>query len=77
MTTNDYLFTFELTEGMDELDIHIDEEGLKHLYNILRRMKGSRSHESLLSEEFAGNDLSKHQQSENSVLINKVTIHKW
>jgi hypothetical protein len=73
----DFILTFELAKGSKELDIHFDEKGLEMLISMLQGLKGKTDHDHLMTPSWAGTELSEETQSDESELINKVTIHKW
>ncbi len=73
----DYMLTFEISKDSDEIEIHLDSAGLSVLIETLQNLrKKSRDHSHLMTEEWAGDELSSDLQGGGS-LINKVTIHKW
>jgi|WetSurMetagenome_2_1015567.scaffolds.fasta_scaffold648069_1 hypothetical protein len=76
------LLTFELTEGMDAIEIHADQQGLQDLIDRLLRLKNSlpgksSEHEHLMTPNWGGTELTQDKQSVNSTLINKGTVHLW
>jgi len=77
MTTDSFLLTFEISKDGDELNVHCDDIGLEKLLLVLSRLKGNAQHEHLMTPSWGGNELSEELQSEDSQLLNKVTIHKW
>ena len=77
MTTDNFLLSFEISKDGDELNIHCDDAGLENLRSIISQIKGKVSHEHLMTPSWGGNELSEDPQSEDSHLLNKVTIHKW
>jgi hypothetical protein len=77
---NDYLLTFELTEEKDELEIHTNLKGLKRLIAELEMLlrsaeKGLNDHNHLMTEEWAGNELSSVAQG--GELLNHVKVYYW
>ncbi len=77
MTTNRFLLSFELSKDGDELNIHCDEIGLSKLRNILSQLENGVQHFHLMTASWGGDELSEESQSDDSQLLNKVTIHKW
>ena len=77
MTTDNFLLSFEISKDGDELNIHCDDTGLENLLSIISQIKGKVGHEHLMTPSWGGNELSEDPQSEDSHLLNKVTIHKW
>ena len=78
----DYLLTFELSKDGDELFIHADDEGLLYLASeltILARdaKNGQKDHRHLISDAWAGSELSAVPQDPECQFLNKVTIHAW
>lgn len=75
---NDYLLTFELSEGKDELGIFTDLSGPKLLIEELNKLlnsgkKGSNNHTHLMTEDWGRNELtSKAQKGE---VLNHVKIY--
>jgi len=77
-----YLLTFELAKDGDELFIHVDAEGLRYLADELTRLArdaeaGRKDHRHLMSDEWAGCELSSVPQDPECRFLNKVTIHGW
>lgn len=78
MGKNNFLLSFELSKNKDELDIHLNEEGLSRLIELLLRFKKhGYQHEHMMTPSWGGNELSEEQQALDSSLLNKVTFHKW
>ncbi|HAC88553.1 MAG: methylhydantoinase [Marinobacter sp.] len=77
MTTDSFLLSFEISKDGDELDVHCDDNGLEKLLSVLSQLRGKVQHEHLMTPGWGGNELSEEPQSENSELLNKVTVHKW
>ncbi|TRD14440.1 Imm32 family immunity protein [Palleronia caenipelagi] len=71
------LLTFELCENGDEVEIHLNDEGLSNLINYLVRLKKSRDHEHLMTEEWGGNELTSIKQGSGNTLLQKVTLRHW
>ena len=81
-TMLDYLLTFELAKDGDELFIHADAVGLRFLASELSRLAqeaeaGRKEHTHMLSEEWAGSELSAEPQDLECRFLNQVTIHAW
>jgi hypothetical protein len=78
----DHLLTFELSKDGDELFIHGDATGLRYLARVASRLAehaeaGTREHDHLMTEEWAGHELSSVAQDPATSLINQVTIRGW
>jgi hypothetical protein len=76
------LLTFELSNDGQELHVHGDAEGLESLAKAIDRAKaqanaGKPAHDHLMTEAWAGNELSGTTQGTDTRLINKVTLHAW
>jgi hypothetical protein len=74
--------TFELSKAGDELRVHADAAGLRLLAKRLNHLAeqaaaGRNDHEHLMTEEWAGYELSSQSREAGAVLLNKVTIHTW
>ncbi|UTW45363.1 immunity protein 32 [bacterium SCSIO 12696] len=77
MTTDGFLLSFELSQDGDELSIHFDDLGLNNLISVLLQIKEKAGHEHLMTPSWGGNELSEDRQSEESRLLNRITLHKW
>ena len=78
----DYLLTFELSKDRDELFIHGNAAGLRYLARVASRLAehadgGRREHDHLMTEEWAGHELSSVAQDPAASLLNQVTIRGW
>ncbi|MDB6124629.1 MAG: hypothetical protein JWQ71_3622 [Pedosphaera sp.] len=78
----DHLLTFELGKDGDELFIHGDAAGLRYLARVALRLAehaeaNRREHDHLMTEEWAGQELSSVAQDPASSLLNQVTIRGW
>ena len=75
------LLTFEFTPNEKEIEIHLNEEGLRNLIYYLDRLlknPGKESqHNHLMTRSWAGHELTEEKQGEDNTLINKVTIRFW
>jgi len=75
-----HLLTFEFTKDGEELMIHGDEEGLRFLCGEIDKLisntkEGGFDHTHLMTEEWAGTELSSEGQGDR--LINHVKIYCW
>lgn len=78
MKKNEKILSFELSTTKDSLDIHFDESGLDNFINLLIKLKKTeQTHEHLITKDWGGSELTNIPQSEYSILLNKVTLHKW
>jgi hypothetical protein len=78
----DHLLTFELSKGRDELFIHGNAGGLRYLARVALRLAeqaegGKSEHDHMMTEEWAGHELSSVRQDPTASLINQVTIRGW
>ncbi|WHZ28646.1 MAG: hypothetical protein OJF51_003444 [Nitrospira sp.] len=78
----DYLLTFELAEDGDELLVHADAAGLRYLASVLTRLAqhaeaGQKEHIHLMTEDWAGHELSSVAQDREATLLHSITIHGW
>lgn len=78
----DYLLTFELAKDGDELLVHADAAGLRYLTSALTRLAhyaeaGQKEHTHLMTEDWAGHELSSIVQDSGATLLHSVTIHGW
>jgi Immunity protein 32 len=78
----DYLLTFELAKDGDELLVHADAAGLRYLADALTRLAqcaeaGQKEHTHLMTENWAGHELSSVTQDSEASLLHQVTIHGW
>ena len=76
----DRLLTFELSKNHNELFVVGDSNGLRILAAKLTRLadkmdQGLSDHEHLMTQEWAGNELSSVPQGEGTELLNQVTIY--
>lgn len=71
------MLTFELHADGDELDVHLDAKGLQMLRAALAAVEQTGEHEHLMTKAWGGAELSEDKQAEDSLLLNKVTIHFW
>jgi hypothetical protein len=72
--------TFELSKNADEIFIFADSEGLRSLAAKLNRLAdkvdaGNPDHEHLMTQEWAGNELSSVAQGADTSLVNHVKIY--
>lgn len=74
----DIHLTFELTPDAEELQIHANHEGLRHLIRILDLLqKQEEDHDHLTTPSWGGNDLSEELHGEGHKLINHVKVYVW
>lgn len=70
--------TFELTSDGDELYVNCDRDGLRELIAYLQKLGNSSkplpNDIHLMTESWAGYELSEEQQLKGSTLLNKVTV---
>ena len=75
------LLTFELTPDSDELEVHLDQEGLDSLLRALHRLADSKAplprHDHLMTPSWAGNELTETKQGAGNTLLHKVTLRLW
>lgn len=70
------MITVELSDDIEQLHIHLDDQGRKKLLKILNDLKPL-DHEHLMTPNWGGNELSDEQQGERCILLNAMTIHLW
>ena len=80
MKNDKFLLTFELNKQKDTLDIHTDSNGLENIIDELTKLlksaeKGTNEHIHLMTEEWAGYELS--SESQGGEILNQVTIYCW
>ncbi|MEK6553725.1 MAG: Imm32 family immunity protein [Bdellovibrionota bacterium] len=67
----------ELNQGMAEIEIYCDSEGLDSLIKQLNFLKNNNeSHVHLMTKSWAGTELSEKVQGKGNLLIHKMTIAK-
>ena len=73
------LLTFELGPDGEELEIHLDQRGLRRLIRILSGLAQTKgqSHDHLMTPAWGGIELSQQRQGETNRLLHKVTIRLW
>jgi len=74
---NKKLLTFEFSQSEGLLEIHVDENGLNTLIDILKGVKKHGDHVHLMTQSWGGSELSDEKQGENNILINHVKIAMW
>lgn len=77
---NDKLLTFELSADGDCVDVHMNRQGLEDLVLYLTRLQDSSklpAHDHLMTESWAGTELTEEAQSTDVKLINQVTLRLW
>ena len=77
-----HFLTFEFAKEGDQLFIHADAAGMRHLISVLARLAqnaeaGRKDHTHLMTEDWSGHELSSVAQNVNDRLLHKVTIHGW
>lgn len=73
------LFTFELSEDKDEVEIHFNKDGLQDFIYYLERLLRNKVpiHDHLMTPSWSGTELTEEQQGKNNKLINMVTVYLW
>jgi len=73
------LITFELREDKDQVDIHLNKEGIDYMIKILEELRtgNTNDHFHLMTNSWGGDQLSEDKQSESSELLNLVTVYFW
>jgi len=73
------ILTFELSDDHQELDVHFDRTGLSELINHLERLLNCPPpcHDHLMTESWAGSELTEAKQGRRSILLNKVNFRYW
>lgn len=78
--TTDKLLTFELSAEGDCVDVHMNRKGLEDLVLLLTRLRDSSklpAHDHLMTESWAGNELTEDAQDADAKLINQVNLRLW
>lgn len=78
--TAEKLLTFELSAEGDCVDIHMDRQGLEDLVLYLTRLRDSANlpaHDHLMTESWAGTELTEEAQDADAKLINQVNLRLW
>lgn len=78
--SDDKLLTFELSAKGDCIDVHMNRQGLEDLVLYLTRLLGSSevpAHDHLMTESWAGLELTEEAQSTDAKLINQVNLRLW
>ena len=75
----EHFLTFELSKDGDELVVHADERGLRFLAKVASLLAdtiatGTNDHVHLMTEEWAGNELSSEKRGPDDKLLNHVRI---
>ena len=68
------ILTFEISNDIQEIEIHGNKEGLMRLIKIIENVIKHNSHDHLMTPSWAGNKVTEEIQGNNTQLINKVTI---
>lgn len=75
---DEYILTFEITLGGDELEIHATKEGLEELKKQIESiLEKDHEHVHLRTPNWGGHELSEAVQKEGNKIINHVKIFKW
>ncbi len=76
---NQKLLTFEIVESKDEIEIHLNKEGINELLKQLNTLStfDSNDHLHLFSESWGGSELTEQKQAEDNKIVYKVTIYYW
>lgn len=76
--TKEKLLTFVLSDDKDELEIQMNASGLDDLIYYLQRLRDSvkplPNHDHLMTESWAGTELSEENARETGSVIHKVTL---
>lgn len=71
------MLIFELTPDGEQLEIHVDGEGLDLLEKKRGELRDGEKHVHLKTRAWAGSELSDEAQGENHTLLNHVKIFHW
>lgn len=80
MAKNNKLLTFELSAEGDSTDIHMNRQGLEDLVLHLTRLRDSSelpAHDHLMTESWAGTELTEEAVGADAKLINQVNLRLW
>lgn len=78
--SDDKLLTFELPAEGNCIDVHMNRQGLEDLVLYLTRLLDSSelpTHDHLMTESWAGIELTEEAQDANAKLINMVNLRLW
>ncbi len=78
--STDKLLTFELSAEGDSIDVHMNRQGLDDLVLYLTRLRDSSTlpaHDHLMTDSWAGTELTEEAQGTDAKLINKVNLRLW
>ena len=72
------MLTFELNPSQT-IEVHVNEEGLQDLIEVLRRLNASPSseHVHLMTASWGGSELTENTQGVDTQLVHRVTFHLW
>lgn len=70
------MITFEINDKKDELEIHLDKDGLKKLQKILEAVQVEKDLH-LMTPSWGGNELDEDKQNISGDLINLVHLKFW
>jgi hypothetical protein len=71
------ILTFEISTEKDELEIHLDDDGLDLLISELSGLRNKHDHLHLMTPSWGGHELTEEKQGKSNMLINQVNIYHW
>jgi len=74
------ILTFELSADGDYIDVHMNRQGLEDLVLYLTRLRDSSelpTHDHLMTNSWAGTELTEEAQGADAKLINQVNLRLW
>ena len=77
MNDEEEILTFELRADKLELEIHLNEVGLKNLRQYLKNVERTGDHQHLMTENWGGCELTSEKQGSDNELLEKVTVFFW
>ena len=76
---NNKYFQIELDKQNEKVEIHLNQEGLEYLINILNTLSQKKDcdHIHLMTSSWGGEELTEYKIQEGNILINHLKIYKW
>lgn len=68
------MFTVEINEKQEAVEIFLDDDGIDRLVRVLTRMKGKCTHDHLMTPSWGGGELGEEAHGQNK-LVNHLIIY--
>jgi Immunity protein 32 len=68
------MFTVELNQKQETVEIFLDDEGIDRLIRLLTRLRGKRTHDHFMTPSWGGEELDEGTHGENK-LVNHLIIY--